>query len=191
MEMELNMLNEASIFIDGGHYSAIQKYHNITFDFNLFVSQVKRKLTEHLGIEVSFPHIFYYDCMPFQYNESAMTRKSSYFKFLNSCPGVSVREGTVVRRTSPEGQSYYQQKKVDLLLGLDVAAECRKGSMKYLVLVTGDGDYCPVVTFASGCGVKTWLFFGGFQSVSTELWSLADVRINIDEEFASKVRREN
>lgn len=90
----------------------------------------------------------------------------------------------------------FQQKKVDLLLGLDFAEQSMKGLITHVVLVAGDSDYCPAVEFAKGQSVCVWLFHGpkgspatGKCTYSEDLWRFCDERYEIDQAFIERVKR--
>ncbi len=181
-----------SIFIDGGHYNATQRYYQISFDFLKFMKNARERLTDEIG-PIDIVHTFYYDCEPYTDSEStdeqkkALAKKRAYLNFLRA-RAVRVREGTLVRRIT-EGQITYQQKRVDLLLGLDIAEECNKGLISHLVLVAGDSDLVPTAEFASHRGVQVWLLHGPRDICSDALWAVADGRIEIDENFARLISK--
>jgi len=185
-----------SIFIDGGHYNAIQKYHVTNFDFILFVNEIQQNLSEQVG-PLELLHIFYYDCLPYTDTYSlpeekdALTRRRSYFNFLRAQPAVRVREGVLVKRIQPDGSTFVQQKKVDLLLGLDIAEECSKQLMSHMALISGDADLVPAIEYASHKGVQIWLFHAprSAETCADALWSAADGRIEIDENFARAINK--
>ena len=175
--------NSLSMFIDAGHYNALQKVFQTNFDFLHFVDEVQKSLAERVGpLELS--HIFYYDCLPHPDEVDAIPKRRAYFNFLKAQPGVQIREGTLVKRGDT-----YQQKGVDLLLGLDVAEECNKRLMTHLVLVTGDADLVPAIKYASHKGVQVWLFHGPRYTYADTLWSAADGRVEIDEDFVRRISR--
>lgn len=186
-----NGASRLSIFIDGGHYNALQRYHLTNFNFLYFVQEIQK----HLPQPADLLHIFYYDCLPYTSTDSspeeleALYKRRSYFNFLRSQPAVRVREGTVVKRTLEDGRVVFQQKRVDLLLGLDIAEECSKKLMTHLALIAGDADFVPAVEFASHKGVQVWLIHGPRELHSDALWSAADGRIEVDEVFARKVSK--
>lgn len=186
-------VNRPSIFIDGGHYNAVQKYYQTGFDFPRFMNEARNRLTREIGT-LNIIHTFYYDCEPYTDINSTpeeveiLTKRRSYFNFLRSRT-ITVREGLAVKRTAEDGQASYHQKRVDLLLGLDIAEECNKGLMSHAVLISGDGDLVPAVEFASRRSVQVWLLHGPRSACSDSLWAAADGRIEIDPEFAKKVAR--
>lgn len=185
-----------SIFIDGGHYNAIQKYYKTNFDFTLFIEQVRTCLNNQAG-QFELLHIFYYDCLPYTNGAStpeereALTKCRSYFNFLRAQPAVRVREGVLVKHIQSNGEITLQQKRVDLLLGLDIAEECNKQLMSHMVLVSGDADLIPAVEYASHKGVQVWLFHAPrtSNSCADTLWSAADGRIEISTEFTTLVSK--
>ena len=185
--------NRLSVFIDGGHYNAIQRYYQADFDFPLFMQEARKRLSEEIG-PLSVVHTFYYDCEPYIDGDStaeqkeALSRRRSYFNFLRT-QSVRVREGTLVKRTAENGQVTFQQKRVDLLLGLDIAEECSKGLISRLVLVAGDADLVPAVEFASRREIQVWLLHSPRSVCSDALWLVADGRIEIDAEFARLVSK--
>jgi uncharacterized LabA/DUF88 family protein len=184
-------MNRVSIFIDGGHYNAIQKFHRTNFNFESFIA----KVLEHLnGLEPEVSHIFYYDCLPYidKYSTSddlaTRQKHEAYFNYLRSRPGVLIREGMLRKRNST-----VVQKRVDLLLGLDIAEECRKGVVTNLILVAGDEDFAPAIEHASKNGIAVWLVHApkDCEAYADSLWNLADYRIAIDGNFASSVARDS
>lgn len=196
-------VGRASIFIDGGYFNMIQATAGANFDFVKFTSTVLEVLSEKLSQPVELLHIFYYDSLPYSSQvpsdeeRLATSKKRSFFGYLKTIPGVRVREGYVSKRTV-NGQALLSQKRVDILLGLDIAEHSSKGLMKYLVLVSGDGDFVPAVEFASSHGVQVWLVHGtkngtspkgNTTSYSEPLWTLADGRIEITTEMVERFRK--
>lgn len=188
------MNNRLSIFIDGGHYNVLQKSLSVSFNFLSFIREVRKCLSQDVD-DLKLLHIFYYDCLPYTDVDSsleekeALPKRRAYFNFLKAQPAVRVREGQVVKRVLDNGQVVYQQKQVDLLLGLDIAEECDKKLMTHLVLVAGDGDLIPAVEYASHKGIQVWLFHGPRDVYSEALWSAADGRIEINNDFAQRISR--
>ncbi len=187
--------NRLSIFVDGGYFNAIQRVYKVDFSFPLFVAEIKQRLAGRLHTALEDVHTCYYDCLPYvderspQADRDAYYRKQSFFTFLNSQPEVRVREGLIVKR-NVDGQAVFQQKQVDLRLSLDIADECNIGLITHIALVTGDGDFVPTIEYARRKEVQVWLFYTK-QAFSLDLWSTADGRIEVDEEFARAVTRES
>lgn len=177
----------ASIFIDGAYYTKLQHLYATFFDFGKFVAETLRatKLEE-------IAHIFYYDCLPLPTPElqDRTAKKLRYFDFLRTQPGTIVREGRLALRTTDDGQRIVVQKRVDLLLGLDIAEECSKRVINSIVLVSGDEDFIPAIEFASKRGVATYLLHPTDSTLfSGRLWAACDSRTIITKEFVEKAKR--
>lgn len=186
--------NRMSVFIDGGYYNAMQRYYQTDFDFLYFTEEVHKQLAAKAGL-LDTVHTFYYDCEPYTDVDStaeeleALSKRRSYFGFLRT-NSVRVREGVVVKRTTESRLVTYQQKRVDLLLGLDIAEECDKGLMSHLALVAGDADLIPAVEFAGHRGVQVWLLHGPRGTYSSALWTAADGKIEVDINFVRKIAKQ-
>ena len=88
-----------------------------------------------------------------------------------------------------QGQPIYQQKQVDLLLGLDFALLSAKRSITHAAVVTGDSDMVPAFEEAKKEGIAVWLFTGESHSRARELWHAADERVELDQPFLNTIRR--
>ena len=195
--------SRVSIFIDGGYFNVVQSVLGTNFDFTKFISTMLEELSTRLGQKTELLHVFYYDSLPYvsqsptEEERLASSKRRGFFGYLRTLPGVRVREGYVTQKTV-NGVPVLYQKKVDILLGLDIAEQSSKGLMKHLVLVSGDGDLVPAAEYASSHSVQIWLVHGpkngtnqrGYStSYSESLWTLADGRIEITAELVEKFRK--
>ena len=89
-----------------------------------------------------------------------------------------------------QGKPIYQQKQVDLLLGLDFALLSAKRSITHAAVVTGDSDMVPAFEEAKREGIAVWLFTGQPKSHARELWQAADERVDLDQPFLDAIRRD-
>lgn len=187
--MTTTTAHNLSIFIDGGYYNVMQTTFAVNFDFARFLSAITELLSQSVG-PLTLLHTFYYDCLPWYDSTTtpeeytAVIKRQSYLNFLRTHMSVLVREGKLVRH-----KGFFVQKKVDLLLGLDVAIECKKGLLTHMVLVSGDGDLAPAVEHASHNGVQTWLLHGPRNTYSDDLWRLADVRVEMSTDFVKNISK--
>lgn len=145
----------------------------------------------------------YYDCLPYQSNpptaqeKERFSKKRSYFDTLRNLPRFDVREGRLVfRGLDTSGKQIFQQKRVDLLLGLDFALLSGKRQITHVAVVSGDSDLLPAFKVAKEEGISVWLFHGprkskkdGSSSYAYELWQEADERYEIDMDFMKRVQR--
>ncbi len=95
------------------------------------------------------------------------------------------------RGLNNNGRPIFQQKRVDLLLGLDFALLSGKNRITHAALVNGDSDLIPAVEVAQQEGISTWLFHGPYQSgnsaYANELWMAADKRVEMDRNFLDSI----
>ena len=141
---------------------------------------------------------YYYDCLPYQSNppteeeKQRISRKEGRFNALRKLESYTVREGRLMfRGRDNSGRPIFQQKRVDLLLGLDFALLSGKNRITHAAIVSGDSDLIPAVEVAQQEGISTWLFHGPYQSANstyaTELWTAADRRFSMDQDFMDSV----
>lgn len=193
-----------AIFIDGGYYSALaEKHYHVRMDFSKLTDEIKGIIAASVSEGIDILRTFYYDCPPYQSNNPTEAEKTRYgakigfFNYLETLSRVQVQKGRLAYRgRNRRGVPIYQQKRVDLLLGLDFAELSSKGQVSYIALVAGDSDFHPAVEHAKKEGVCVWLFHGpkvspdnGERTYSEELWQCADERCEIDQAFIDKIKR--
>lgn len=193
-----------AIFVDGGYYGALaEKHYHVRLDFAKLVEEIRSRVATNVREGIDILRTFYYDCPPFQSNKPTEPEKARYgvkigfFNYLERLPRVQVRMGRLAYRgKNRNGTPIYQQKKIDLLLGLDFAELSAKGQVGYIALVAGDSDFLPAIEYAKKEGVCVWLFHGpkvspdnGESTYSQELWQCADERCEIDQAFITRIKR--
>jgi len=94
--------------------------------------------------------------------------------------------------TDASGNKIFQQKRVDLMLGVDMALLAGKGKITAVALFTGDSDTIPAVEAVKQEGVLVTLWHGvlkGQQSPSRDLYKLCDERVELTPEIVKKITR--
>ncbi len=89
--------------------------------------------------------------------------KEDYDRFVSSFrkEGIIVREGRT-QRLKVKDSFIYSQKGVDMLLGMDMVGVLKEfPKLKFVVLLSGDSDFVPVVKKLEFFGVKVllWTYF--------------------------------
>ena len=87
-----------------------------------------------------------------------------------------------LRRT---GAGTFEQKRVDVLLGVDMVRLCSKKQIELAILIAGDSDLVPAVEASKEEGAIVRLYYKS-QSVSDELLNVCDERYEIDQGFIDK-----
>jgi len=77
--------------------------------------------------------------------------------------------------TADDLQPSFQQKGVDLRIGLDIARLSLRGIVDTIVVVAGDSDFIPAFKFARREGLRVYLEDVGSRFVKQELRAHADV----------------
>ena len=166
----------------------------IWIDFAKLSAMIHSEIAVNTREPLDLLRTYYYDCLPFQGNpptpqqlERASNRKS-FFDTLRGLSGFTVREGRLVHRGYDAARRpIFQQKGIDLLLGLDFALLAAKHQITHVAVVSGDGDLIPAFDIAQQEGIKTWLVHGPSSTYAAELWIGADDRILITQEIAESV----
>lgn len=178
----------AAVFIDGGYLSKILKQHfnEAAIDYSLFAKECAE------SHEIF--RVYYYDCPPYQSTHPTTWERdfiSKRQKFLAALPRLSrfeVRLGRLEHRgIDDKGNPIFQQKRVDLQMGLDIASLASKGRVEMIVLVSGDSDLMPAVEFAKNESILVRLVHGPRQTYHQDLWDKVDERKEISEELIRHV----
>ena len=184
------MPDRVAIFIDGAYLDNVlrNEFPNVQIDH--------QKLSESMAGESHILRTYYYHCAAYQSDpptQQESIRYSSqrrFFQALDSLPRYTVRLGRLAYRGSDDyGQPRFEQKRVDILLGVDLVQLAAKQAIQEAVLVAGDSDFIPAVVAAKFEGVMVRLFHGDHPH--SDLWQEADERIQFTQAFIDSVRRQS
>jgi len=173
----------AAIFIDAGYLSMVLKkeFGESRLAFDRFSDFVAGKGYERLRTYV-------YYCMPFQSDPPTRDeteryrRAQGWIDSLQRLPRFEIRFGRLARR----GTSF-EQKRVDVLLSVDLVRMSWDHQIQKAVVVTGDSDFVPAVQAAKDAGVLTHLFYSS-QACHRELLLAFDERTAITREIVDQCR---
>jgi uncharacterized LabA/DUF88 family protein len=171
--------------IDGGYFERVQKaLGRGKIDF--------LKLQEKMTGNFDMLRTYYYHCLPYQSaspteeEKLEFARKQSFFKYLEYQPNFEVRLGRLeFRGYTQAGERILEQKRVDLLIGVDLVMLSMKKLITHACIIAGDSDFIPAIEVAKYEGVITYLFHG--PNCHEDLKQIADVRIEINDEFMDAV----
>lgn len=111
-----------------------------------------------------------------------------FFRGLRRTPRIEVREGRLAYRgLDSQGQPIFEQKRVDLQLGVDLAILAGKRLIDYAIIITGDSDFIPAIEAAKNEGVVVCVAHGA--RAHDELLDAADERIRIDQSIIATSQR--
>jgi len=181
-------MDKAAVFIDGGYLNKVLKhvFGEPEIDYELLSDRICGNDYERL-------RTYYYNCMPFQSNpptaaESRMYAQMNKFIYnLNRLNRFEVRLG----RLQKIGRTY-KQKRVDVLLSVDLVRMSWNHQINKAVLLTGDSDFVPAIKAAKDAGVLTVAFYSrGAPQVYAhdELLYECDERFEMTQELINSVTR--
>lgn len=183
----------AAVFIDGGYLDKVLFYdhQNRRIDY--------QKLVQEMVAPDELLRAYYYHCLPYQSNpptEEERSRYSAKHRFttaLSFLPRFEVRLGRLAfRGYDTTGKPIFEQKRIDNMIGVDMALLAGKGKITNVVLLTGDSDYIPSVEAIKREGVVVTLWHGSFSpstAPSRELFEICDERRELTAELIQKIRR--
>lgn len=125
----------------------------------------------------AYPHV---SDPPEPAEHAARERKSKFVGFLAREPRWVIREGVVEKRggTRP-GDWYFEQKRSDVQLAVDLTRLAWRGEIARAVLLAGDSDFVPAVQDAQAAGVKVAVrAWPG--TIHDDLLAAADDRVPLD-----------
>lgn len=174
----------------------------IFVDYAKISEEIRKIVSVGASENLELLRTFYYHCLPYQGNPPTadevlrFSKRQGFLDMLSRLPRFTVRKGRLVYRGKDDkGDPIYQQKRVDLQLGMDFALLSGKKQITHIAILAGDGDLLPALKVAKDEGVLVWLFHGpryskqdGKSTFADELWVEADERYEINLGFMQKVQ---
>jgi uncharacterized LabA/DUF88 family protein len=181
------VVNRCAIFIDGAYLEFVLKeeFGRPPIDFAALANRIAgpRELLR----------TYFYDCLPYQSarptaeERERFARRRRFHHALNLIPRFEVRLGKLAFRGTQDGRPIFEQKRVDILLGVDLVQLAAKHQITDAMVLAGDSDFLPAIEIAKQEGVVVHLFHGA--SPHNELLTRCDERVPIDDEFVDAIRR--
>ncbi|MGD9583250.1 MAG: NYN domain-containing protein [Lysobacterales bacterium] len=189
-------MDRCAIFIDGGYVDKLFQIHlgGVRVDYGKFAN--------HMSVGSNLLRTYYYHCLPYQHNpptseeRDRFSAKEKFICALSRLPRFQVRLGKLEHRgIRADGTPIFTQKRVDIMLGVDMVELAATHQINRAVLVAGDSDFLPAIEVVKRHGVLTSLWHGtrggpGRQSTChNDLWDMCDERFEIDATVAQAVAR--
>ncbi len=180
------MAHSIGIFIDGAYLANVlrNEFERARIDF--------QKFSNAIAGEAEILRTYYYNCLPYQGNPPLPEDKARYdaarrfYDALTMLNRYEVRLGRLeFRGIDSDGNPRFEQKRVDILLGVDMVQLAAKGHIQQAVIVAGDSDFIPAISVAKSEGVVVRLFHGG--QCHDDLRQEVDERTRLTQEFVDSV----
>lgn len=155
------------------------------------IGNISRQFLNDINLDVDFARLlalsqcakgFYYDAIPVQDDgevdvayQARIAARSQVHDRAQAVQGMHVYEGDARKRR----RIGYQQKKVDVMIAVDMMMHTFRRNMHRATLLTGDADFKPLVDalVREGMQVTLWYPLG---ETAQELIDAADIRQPID-----------
>ena len=170
-------MEKCGIFIDGGYLrSELNKFGNLPLDFLKFSEKIA-SITKSERLRS-----YYYDSLPIKIpgnkkSEDLLKTKKKFCCSLSLLPQFEVKFGELQYI-----KGVYKQKKIDVLMSLDIVDKCFEKQIQYAILVAGDSDFIPAIQKAKNHGAIIHLI-ARKETVNKELLREVDVFHNLNEDF--------
>lgn len=190
---------KAAVLVDGGYLRAVATKAQYFYSPD-FIEKVA--LSCYDPAQEFLYRIFYYDCPPYH---GDLTLPVSQQKLqLRGSPqwlidlsrreyfavrlGVVKFRGFALRRLPPPAdrpledndfRPVFEQKGVDMRMGIDIASLCEKRLVDRLIVLSGDTDIIPAVKHARKSGLQVVLALLPDERLTGDLFSHADLRRQI------------
>jgi len=188
------MSHVAAAFIDGGYLDKVIHYdfENRRIDYG--------KLAQEIVQPAELFRAYYYNCLPYQSNpptpaeSSFYAAKHRFTRALSFLPRFEVRLGRLVKRgCEADGTPIFIQKRVDCMVGVDMALLAAKGKITHVALISGDSDLVPAVEAVKRESVLVTLWHGSYSRdtrPSRELVEICDERREFTQELIDRILRQ-
>ena len=167
----------AAIFIDGGYILNQFKQSNIEPDWEELADYFLAPLRQSVPLDLL--RCYFYYCPPYVSQEPSddeierLKEFEAFTETVLSNDRWAMRLGKLQKRKEGN-KDVFEQKRVDVLLSVDMVRHAAAGHIQHAVLIAGDSDFIPAVEAAKESGVTLSLWCGNYNTVHNDLIALAD-----------------
>jgi len=181
-------MRKVTVFVDGAYLDHVleDKRQGKRVNFSILI----RNIVAKAGLDREITRIYYYHCLPYQHTphredeSKRFSKAQGFFRALQRTPRFEVRLGRLAYRGDDSaGKPIYEQKQVDLLLGIDLMLQATKRTADEVFIIAGDSDFVPAIRSVKSEGVIVYLVHGA--NPHDDLLDEADERIEITEQLVS------
>lgn len=180
----------AAIFIDGAYVLSSLKQINLAPDYKEVADFLLRPLRRSVPLDLM--RCYFYYSAPWMSPEPTETEKrrmeehNALMQEIKSIERWAVRLGKLHRRWDGHKETF-EQKRVDVLLSVDMVRHTAAGHIQHAILVAGDSDFIPAVEAAKESGATVSLWCGDDNTVHKDLMEYSDIVHRVEwKKFPSK-----
>jgi uncharacterized LabA/DUF88 family protein len=173
----------AAIFIDGGYVLKTFQEAKINPDYSRMAEYLLAPLRKQIPIDLL--RCYFYYCPPWMSQtptEDELRRMSVHEKFVDDIESIDrwqIRLGKLEKRREGD-RDVFNQKRVDVMLSVDMVRHAAAGHIQHAVLVAGDSDFIPAVNAAKDHGATITLVCARDRSAHKDLLKVADEVLYFD-----------
>jgi len=173
----------AAIFIDGGYLLKALQEAKLNPDYSRISDYILAPLRRQIPIDLL--RCYFYYCPPWMSQnptEDELRRMAAHDKFVEEIESIDrwkIRLGKLEKRRDGD-RDVFSQKRVDVMLSVDMVRHAAAGHIQHAVLVAGDSDFIPAVNAAQEHGATITLVCNSDRSAHKDLIKVADEVMYID-----------
>jgi len=173
----------AAIFIDGGYLLKALQDAKLNPDYSRIADYILTPLRRQIPIDLL--RCYFYYCPPWMSQsptEDELRRMAAHDKFVEGIESIDrwkVRLGKLEKRRDGD-RDVFSQKRVDVMLSVDMVRHAAAGHIQHAVLIAGDSDFIPAVNAAQEHGATITLVCNHDRSAHKDLIKVADEVTYID-----------
>ncbi|MBP7584350.1 MAG: NYN domain-containing protein [Spirochaetes bacterium] len=168
----------AAIFLDGAYILTHLKQYNLAPDYRGIVDFLMKPLRKNVPLDLL--RCYFYYCPPWMSDVPTsgeirrMAEHDLLMKELMSLDRWAVRLGKLQRRWEGH-REYFEQKRVDVLLSVDMVRHSAAGHIQHAIVVAGDSDFIPAIELTKESGATVSLWCGQDDTVHQDLLNQSDI----------------
>jgi uncharacterized LabA/DUF88 family protein len=192
-------LKRVAVLIDGGHLRIFARTVRVRYEPDF----IEKVATACVSSEENLFRAFYYDCplfngtrkLPVSGEDQVFRGDNEWLNVLASKELFAIRLGTLKFRgykpkkskflgralTDADFKPDFEQKGVDMRIGLDIANFCVTKAVERIVLITNDTDCIPAMKYGRRAGLQIVLMSLPGQPTAPELLHHVDIHRQITE----------
>jgi len=171
----------AAIFIDGGYFFNHLRGEGGTLDYDRLGQYLLAPLRKN-NLPVDLLRAYFYYCAPWMSEKpdpDELRRMDSHRSLVDEIERTNrwqVRLGKLEKRWDGN-KEYFEQKRVDVLLSVDMVRHAAAGHIQHAIVIAGDSDFIPAIAAAKESGVTVSLWGGPAKTVHKDLaWLVDEIR---------------
>lgn len=184
-----------AVFLDGAYIDKVVQSNHDRAPIDYY------KLAQTMAGDNELLRAYYYNCLPYQHEPPSAEERERFsgryrfYEALEHLPRFQVNLGKLtLLGQNADGRNIVQQKRVDIMLAIDMINLAIKGRVSSISVFTGDSDFIPAFEKVKAEGVRTVLWHGDFagdnSAPSRELYKLADERVCLTGDLVKTMLRE-